>query len=218
MLSVLKAQTWKNRKTNSAIGASDSDLDAKNDFLNRLGHLAYSKVKTPVEDSRKYKSKFFFTLPSDVAEKNKITVGIENLPEEPFNLEVATRTSKYQSKVASPVKYNMDLVSEFILTEITPLLLGLDGGIEQARAITQQTVGDCDPYPFTLIELLTREAVKLKLAQFVTQYFDMNETEVDKLVSKIMPPKAREVVVPVPMNYERSNSTTERSRSRQTVS
>ena len=208
MLSVLKAGTWKNRRTNTPIGANDSDLSAKNDFLNRLGHLAYAK-KSEVKSEEKYKSRFFFTLPSDFAESNKLKLGVENLPNEPFNLEVSMRTSQYKERVAEPVKYNMDSVSHFILSEITPLLLGLDGGTNQALDIMHQVVGDCDPYPFTLIELLTREAVKLKLARFITNYFDLPDSEIEKLVAKIMPPKAREVVVPVPMNYEKSNRTTE---------
>ena len=210
MLSVLKAGTWKNRRTNTPIGANDSDLDDKNNFLNRLGHLAYAKKTSESNKVKeKYKSRFFFTLPSDFAESNKLKLGVENLPNEPFNLEVATRTSQYKERVADPVKSNMDSVSHFILSEITPLLLGLDGGTNQALDIMHQVVGDCDPYPFTLIELLTREAVKLKLAKFITDYFDLPDSEVEKLVAKIMPPKAREVVVPVPMNYEKSNRTTE---------
>lgn len=209
MLSVLKAGTWKNRRTNTPIGANDSDLSAKNDFLNRLGHLAYAKKSEVVKSEEKHKSRFFFTLPSDFAESNKLKLGVENLPNEPFNLEVSMRTSQYKERVAEPVKYNMDSVSHFILSEITPLLLGLDGGTNQALDIMHQVVGDCDPYPFTLIELLTREAVKLKLARFITNYFDLPDSEIEKLVAKIMPPKAREVVVPVPMNYEKSNRTTE---------
>lgn len=217
-LSILSKQTWRNRKANEAspTGAAQTDLNAKNDFLQRLGTLAYAVDKSKETDAEtearkekeaeKYSSRFFFILPEDFAEANRNTTGIEQLPEEPFNLEVVQRAESYKDNIGKPVKHNMDIVCSFILKEITPLLLGLDGGIEQARSIIYNTVSDCDPYPFTTLELLTREAVKIKLASFIADYFDLGEDEVEKLVAKILPPKQREVVVPVPMNYGASSS------------
>lgn len=191
-------------KENPLIGASTEQQDAHNAILNRIGQLAFAVPAAPSEEQEEdekelFSSPFFFVLPDDYAEANKNSTGIESLPEEPFNVEILAKTEVYKNEVGEPVKSNIELVSDFILNEITPLLLGLDGGVTQARSVIQNTISDVDQYPFTALELLTREAVKLKLGAFIKTYFDLSDTDVENLVAKILPPKQREVVVPVPM-------------------
>lgn len=191
-------------KENPLIGASTEQQDAHSAILNRIGQLAFAVPAAPPEEQEEdekelFSSPFFFVLPDDYAEANKNSTGIESLPEEPFNVEILAKTEVYKNEVGEPVKSNIELVSDFILNEITPLLLGLDGGVTQARSVIQNTISDVDQYPFTALELLTREAVKLKLGAFIKTYFDLSDTDVENLVAKILPPKQREVVVPVPM-------------------
>lgn len=191
-------------KENPLIGVSTEQQDAHNAILNRIGQLAFAVPTAPPEEQEEdekelFSSPFFFVLPDDYAEANKNSTGIESLPEEPFNVEILAKTEVYKNEVGEPVKSNIELVSDFILNEITPLLLGLDGGVTQARSVIQNTISDVDQYPFTALELLTREAVKLKLGAFIKTYFDLSDTDVENLVAKILPPKQREVVVPVPM-------------------
>lgn len=194
----------KEKNENPLIGATTQQQDARNAILNRIGQLAYA-VHTPEKkpevenEDDLFSAPPFFVLPDDFAEANKNNTGIQSLPEEPFNVEIVTKTETYKDQVGDPVKVNIELVSDFILNEITPLLLGLDGGVTQARSVIQNTISDVDQYPFTALELLTREAVKLKLGAFIKEYFDLSDTAVEDLVAKILPPKQREVVVPVPM-------------------
>lgn len=200
-----KPSPKKEVKENPLIGVDTAEQDARNAILNRIGQLAFA-VHTPkkeeaatVEEDDLFSAPCFFVLPDDYAEANKNNTGLESLPEEPFNVEILAKTEMYKHEVGLPVKVNIDLVSDFILNEITPLLLGLDGGVTQARSVIQNTISDVDQYPFTALELLTREAVKLKLGAFIKGYFDLSDTAVEDLVAKILPPKQREVVVPVPM-------------------
>ena len=195
----------KEKRENPLIGATSQQQDARNAILNRIGQLAYAvptthekKPEVESEDDL-FSAPPFFVLPNDFAEANKNNTGIQSLPEEPFNAEIVTKTETYKDQVGDPVKVNIELVSDFILNEITPLLLGLDGGVTQARSVIQNTISDVDQYPFTALELLTREAVKIKLGAFIKGYFDLSDTDVEDLVAKILPPKQREVVVPVPM-------------------
>ena len=194
----------KEKRENPLIGATAQQQDARNAILNRIGQLAYA-VPTPEKkpevesEDDLFSAPPFFVLPDDFAEANKNNTGIQSLPEEPFNAEIVTKTETYKDQVGDPVKVNIELVSDFILNEITPLLLGLDGGVTQARSVIQNTISDVDQYPFTALELLTREAVKIKLGAFIKGYFDLSDTDVEDLVAKILPPKQREVVVPVPM-------------------
>lgn len=198
-------------EANILIGESDESLDSRSDFLDRLGNLAFAKSaslkkKETVKD-RYAECRWFFVLPQDFAEENKNDVGIEQLEVPPFNLEILKRAESFKNNVGTPVATNIDTVSHFLLNEITPMLLGLDGGVEQARSVINDTVSDVDPYPFLTLELLTREAVKMKLAKFVAEYFDLPSSEVDTIIARILPPKQREVVVPVPMEgsrYEQS--------------
>ena len=202
-----KSSPKKEVRENPLIGADTTEQDTRNAILNRIGQLAFpahvSKKEgvptTPIEQEDLFSAPCFFVLPDDYAEANKNNTGLESLPEEPFNVEILAKTEMYKHEVGSPVKVNIDLVSDFILNEITPLLLGLDGGVTQARSVIQNTISDVDQYPFTALELLTREAVKLKLGAFIKGYFDLSDTAVEDLVAKILPPKQREVVVPVPM-------------------
>ena len=196
--------TPKEKEENPLIGVTTQQQDARNAILNRIGQLAYA-VPTPEKEPEVeneddlFSAPPFFVLPDDFAEANKNSTGIQSLPEEPFNVEIVAKTETYKDQVGDPVKSNIDIVSDFILNEITPLLLGLDGGVTQARSVIQNTISDVDQYPFTALELLTREAVKLKLGAFIKGYFDLSDTAVEDLVAKILPPKQREVVVPVPM-------------------
>lgn len=198
-------------KENVLVGASSTEQDNRNAILNRIGQLAFA-IPSPKNDNEKeteeslFSSPFFFVLPEDYAEVNKNNTGVESLPEEPFNVEILAKTEIYRDDIGHPVKVNIDLVSDFILNEITPLLIGLDGGVTQARSVIQQTISEVDQYPFTILELLTREAVKIKLGNFVKEYFDLSDTEVSELVARILPPKQREVVVPVPMEGSKYDS------------
>lgn len=195
---------------NPLIGVSESESEAKNKFLQSLGRLAFpvspntSTIKPSVEiteeeQNNKYSSKFFFVLPEDFAEKNRYRGGLEQLPEQPFNMEVARRIDQYRALVGKPVKQNLNAVSRYLLNEIVPMLLGIDGGIEQARSIVYNTVSDVDPFPFMTLDALVREAVKMKLAKFVEVYCALDKGAAAQLVEKIMPAKQREIVVPVPL-------------------
>lgn len=194
----------KEEKENLLIGVTTEQQEARNAVLNRIGQLAFAVPAPEKEPEVKEKEDLFstppfFVLPDDFAEAHKNKTGVESLPEEPFNVEIVAKTEVYKNQVGDPVKDNIEIVSDFILNEITPLLLGLDGGVTQARSVIQSTISDVDQYPFTALELLTREAVKIKLGNFIKGYFDLPDTTVEDLVAKILPPKQREVVVPVPM-------------------
>ena len=88
----------------------------------------------------------------------------------------------------------------------TEKLLALDGGVEQSRAVLHSVVSDIDNYPFLTLELLTREAVKMKLAQFIVSYFGLNKSDAEELVKRIQPPKQREVVIPYGLKQTEHNS------------
>lgn len=207
-LGVAVKRSEKKEQENPLIGASTQDLDDHNAFLNRLTKLAlpvaHKKVeeKGPTEENR-FTSRHFFVVPSDYAEENQHKSGLESLPEEPFNIEVFQKTEEFKGDIGAPVKENIEIVSNFLLHEISPLLLGLDGGVEQARSIIHATVMDVDQYPFTTFELLIREAIKIKIANFVKEYFDLKDVDIEELVARILPPKQREVVVPIPMEGSR---------------
>lgn len=205
-LKILKAQTWKSKRnsnlgvvTNQLIG--DTTEKVKEDFLSRLGQIAYSKpVKKEEPDTPLYNPRWFFTLPDDYAEANKNDVGLEQLPQEPHNIELYQRLNSYKESIGDPVHSNMKAVSDYILNELSPSLLGFQAGTEEARAIIEQTVGELDNYLFNLLELMTREAVKLKLSKFIATYYGLTVKEANNLVEKVLPPKQREVVVPVPVD------------------
>ena len=207
------------RSGNPLIGSTAAELDGRNDFLNRLSRLASPVKVAPTQevtsnDNSIFSSRHFFMIPEEYAETNKHATGSEILPEEPFNLEVIDRAEVYKSQVGNPVDFNIKMVSDFILDEITPLLLGLDGGVTRAQRVIQSTISEVDPYPFTALELLTREAIKLKLGSFIKNYFSLDNVDVNELVTRILPPKQREVVVPVPMEgsrYEARQSTARRA-------
>lgn len=210
-LKILRAKAWKNRNkknlgvvTNPLIGDS-VEVESKDDFLSRLGHIAYAKPKVEkTEDGLHFSSSWFFTLPEDYAEENKNTVGVESLPSEPENVELYRRLDSYRDSIGSPVQANMRVVSDYILNELSPALLGFQAGVEESRSIIEHTVGELDNYMFNLLELMTREALKLKLSKFIASYYGLTVKEAQAIVEKVLPPKQREVVVPVPIdNYAR---------------
>jgi hypothetical protein len=165
---------------------SEEEIEGKKQLLKRLSNLAYSKgEKTDTE--RKRTSRFFFVVPSEFAVENKNKVGNESLPQDPFNAELESRLNLYQDTIGKPVLGNSEIVREFILRKITPLLIGLDVGVDGARTIIHSTVADVDNYPFLTLELLTREAVKMKLADFVCSYFGLQKKEAEVLIAKIAP-------------------------------
>lgn len=196
-LNILKAQRWKKRNSNVLIGTTDEK--EKNDFLSRLGNIAYAKPKEQVEEDQEYwDPDLFFILPEEYAEENKNTVGIENL-QDPVNRKIITRTQEYKHSIVNPLQYNMQLVSDFILSELSPELLGIQAGIEESRAILEHTLGEMDNYPFTVMELVTREVIKLKLTKFITSYCNVGESEVNAIIDRVLVPKQREILVPTPM-------------------
>ena len=209
-LNILKARTWKNKNkgvatsTNVLIG--DQDEVATDDFLFRLGQIAYAKPKPNEDESVIYDSPWFFTLPEDYAESNKNDTGLQQLPEPPQNIELYKRMDNYRDSIANPVQVNMRVVSDYILNELSPALLGAQAGLEESRSIIEHTVGELDNYMFNLFELMTREALKMKLSKFVASYYGLTQKEALAIVEKVLPPKQREVVVPVPVDsYARSN-------------
>ena len=107
---------------------------------------------------------------------------------------------RYKNAIGQPVQVNMRMVSNYILTELSPALLGFQAGVEESRSIMEHTVGELDNYLFNLLELMTREAVKLKLSKFIASYYGLTVKEANNLVEKVLPPKQREVVVPVPVD------------------
>ena len=223
-LNILKARTWKNRK-NKQVGVVTSavakelptenvlvgstDEQQKDEFLTRLGNIAYAKPQqVQQEESVVYDSRWFFVLPEDYAESNKNDSGIAQLPERPQNIDLYERLDNYKNAIGQPVQFNMRVVSNYILTELSPALLGFQAGVEESRSIMEHTVGELDNYLFNLLELMTREALKLKLSQFIVQYFGLSNKDAEAIVEKVLPPKQREVVVPVPVdNYARPKET-----------
>lgn len=221
-LNILKAQTWKNRKTkqvgvvsfvaelpkeNVLVGSTNEQQ--KDDFLSRLGNIAYAKSQPQkVDDSPVYDSRWFFVLPDDYAEQNKNDSGLQQLPEQPQNIDLYERLDTYKNAIGQPVQFNMRIVSNYILTELSPALLGFQAGVEESRSIMEHTVGELDNYLFNLLELMTREALKRKLSLFIVQYFGLSSKDAEAIVEKVLPPKQREVVVPVPVDtYARSKET-----------
>lgn len=178
-------------KSNPLIGSSDSELKDKSDFLNRLSSIAKPSKKSynnnVLNINKRRKSKHYFHVPAEFAEENKNNIGYSQLPEEPDNLDILYATEKYQNKIGLPVGENLDIVSNFLLKEIIPLLLGLDAGVEKTKAILHNTIGDIDNYPFISLELLTREAVKKKLSEFIAEYFDFPKEDAVSLAEKIVP-------------------------------
>lgn len=223
-LNILKARTWKNRK-NKQVGVVTSAVakelptenvlvgstneQQKDEFLTRLGNIAYAKPQqVQQEESVVYDSRWFFVLPEDYAESNKNDSGIAQLPERPQNIDLYERLDNYKNAIGQPVQFNMRVVSNYILTELSPALLGFQAGVEESRSIMEHTVGELDNYLFNLLELMTREALKLKLSQFIVQYFGLSNKDAEAIVEKVLPPKQREVVVPVPVdNYARPKET-----------
>ena len=222
-LNILKARTWKNRK-NKQVGVASTAVDLpkenvligstdeqqKDDFLSRLGNIAYAKVQPQKQqqDSPVYDSRWFFVLPDDYAESNKNDSGIEQLPERPQNIDLYERLDNYKNAIGQPVQFNMRIVSNYILTELSPALLGFQAGVEESRSIMEHTVGELDNYLFNLLELMTREALKRKLSLFIVQYFGLSSKDADAIIEKVLPPKQREVVVPVPVDtYARPKET-----------
>ena len=217
-LNILKARTWKNRKTkqigvvssiakpieNVLVGTTDEQQ--KDEFLTRLGNIAYAKPKETDDnnDTTVYDSRWFFVLPQDYAEQNKNDSGVQQLPERPQNIDLYERLERYKNAIGQPVQVNMRMVSNYILTELSPALLGFQAGVEESRSIMEHTVGELDNYLFNLLELMTREALKLKLSQFIVEYYGLSNKDAEAIVEKVLPPKQREVVVPVPVdNYVR---------------
>lgn len=176
-------------KINPLIGSSESELESKAEFLNRLSSIAKPSKNASyvnVTKSRR-KSKHYFHVPAEFAEENKNDVGYSHLAEEPDNLDIMYATEKYQHKIGLPVGENLDIVSDFLLKEIIPLLLGLDAGVEKTKAILHNTLGDIDNYPFVSLELLTREAVKKKLSEFIAEYFGFPKEDALYLAEKVVP-------------------------------
>ena len=221
-LNILKARTWKNRKTkqigvvtstpelpkhNILVGSTDEQQ--KDDFLSRLGNIAYAKPQVQKEQEPPvYDSRWFFVLPDDYAESNKNDSGIQQLPERPQNIDLYQRLDNYKNAIGQPVQFNMRIVSNYILTELSPALLGFQAGVEESRSIMEHTVGELDNYLFNLLELMTREALKRKLSLFIVQYFGLSSKDADAIIEKVLPPKQREVVVPVPVDtYARPKET-----------
>lgn len=185
----------------------EQKVQEKQDFLNRLTRMAYvHPTKEAKADTEKRDSKFWFIVPDEYAEDNKNNVGIESLEEEPYGAEIALKIEKYRDSVGRSVKPGIERVYDFISKEISPLLLALDGGVEQSRAVLHSVVSDIDNYPFLTLELLTREAVKMKLAQFIVSYFGLNKADAEELVKRIQPPKQREVVIPYGLKQTEQNS------------
>ena len=211
-LNILKARTWKNKNRGVATSVNnpligDQDEVATDDFLSRLGQIAYAKKSAPdTDESVIYDSPWFFTLPEDYADSNKNDTGLQQLPEPPQNIELYQRMDNYRDSIANPVQVNMRVVSDYILNELSPALLGAQAGLEESRSIIEHTVGELDNYMFNLFELMTREALKMKLSKFIANYYGLTQKEALAIVEKVLPPKQREVVVPVPVDsYARSN-------------
>ena len=206
-LNILKQQSLKQRsryktklvavtKTDNALIGEEAKVDEKQAFLNRLTKMAYAVPTKPDPETQNRDQRFWFVVPDEYAEANKNTVGIESLDEEPYGAEMAVKVEKYQSNIGRSVKPNIELVYAFLSKEISPLLLALDGGVEQSRTVLHSVVSDIDNYPFLTLELLTREAVKIKLAKFIVSYFGLEQSDAEELVKRIQPPKQREVVIP----------------------
>ena len=194
-LNILKAQTWKNRK-NKQVGVVSSvaepkqnilvgstDEQQKDDFLSRLGNIAYAKPQPQkTDDAVVYDSRWFFVLPDDYAESNKNDSGMQQLPERPQNIDLYERLDNYKNAIGQPVQFNMRIVSNYILTELSPALLGFQAGVEESRSIMEHTVGALDNYLFNLLELMTREALKRKLSVFIVQYFGLSNKDADAII------------------------------------
>lgn len=182
------------------IGASKVEQDSKDELMAALTTLARPlglHAPIPNELRRKHKSRFFFTPTSSVVqevEESKKAMA----PKKMIHVtdEVDERTKQLGVELPPVLQTHITRVREYFLTQLTPRILAISVGAEQAKQAIQQLLDtEVDPGPFIQFEQMARYATRIKMAQYLTRHFKLPPDKAQDLVDALTPIR-REMLVP----------------------
>lgn len=163
--------------------ASEDSAAVTNDFVRAISEPIRSvpaPKPTPVE--RKFKSRFFFTLPESTAEEverlKRAAATSRRRTTESLEEVIQRRVDSYKDEFTPSVAKGSDRVREFFLKEINPLIMASGVGSAQAKDVLQKMLGiEIDGQPYAHFDRLVRKAVQLRLAKFISEYFKVDLSE-----------------------------------------
>lgn len=193
--------------SNHLLLSTKAEEDSKDDLLSALSNIAYAIPSEPItkplpvpEPVKKKRSRFFYkptrSLFDEVQEHKAATrAPISTL--EYVDQETEERTEVYRSELPPVLAKNIEVVREFFLNEVDPLILGVQGGTAQALDVVQKTLNSAvDPLPFAQFERMVAHARLYKMASFITKYMKLPKTMVDDLMYAVQPKKEVMIIGP----------------------
>lgn len=194
------------------------------DLLSSLTNIAYATPQPLIEQSKHVKntktnrkSRFFFTpTESFSAEVNRSKKAVKkpNTALTVLDAEVESRQKAYSKELHDALKFNIETVREFFLSEIGPLTLAAQAGTVQASQVMQRVLNtEIDSQIFLQFERMVGKASTLKMARFIAKYLELPTRTVEELLQVIQPPVPKEVLFmnPNPLEDRRIPKKVERT-------
>jgi hypothetical protein len=214
--------------SNHLLLSTKAEEDSKDDLLSALSNIAYAIPETSVARTvkppvvvRKKRNRFFYkptrSFDSDVQERKEAMEPKSAL--DYINTEVDERIEDYRDQLPPVLSKNIEVIREFFLNEIDPLVLGVQGGLAQAQDVVQKTLESAvDPAPFAQFERMVAHARLYKMATFIAKYMKLPKSAVDDLLYAVQPKKEVMIIGPHaderggPRRHERVAAGLERNR------
>lgn len=191
----------KSKKRNIKEGASLPSADLVDDPLSALTRIAVPMV-TPIEPNllvhtlkkpaydRKFRSQFFFNIDPSIAQHIELLRKQEDKARldvsEPLNKNVEDRAKTFNRDVAGKVDKLIKEVSEYFLTELSPLTMAAQGGVAQAREVMQIALNtDVEQASVDQFDSMLRHGVQMKMARYIARYLGLSNKDVPMLMEKL---------------------------------
>lgn len=188
---------------------SESMVTALNKAATPLPTNKHKSVNTVQETpTRKYKSRFFYTLQrvesevaANIERQKELTAASRRIVQE-VEEHTGSRVASYTPELQDMLHANVEEVREFFLRQINPLILASSLGAAQAKDVLEKMLNaNIDPEPYQHFERMIRKAALAKLSRFVCEYLDLPLEDLRLLLEK---PTTTEIILPDVIPRERN--------------
>lgn len=193
-------------KTKNSLLGDEQAIQAQDEFLNRLSHLAYpvdnkkiekaekeqaqqqADIEKPatIEVASKYQSRFF----KHVDEHNEIEVLEERSTEDKtlpdVNAVIAKRSEQYSKELPELIQHDLAKSREFFLGLLAPKAFALQTGLDQATKIIEEQVDEIDTSTLSFCQRACMEAMKLKVISFIQSYLELSKEDTEQLTELLL--------------------------------